>query len=86
MFMKKMPKPFNESHYKRDWTQYKKKDKKWTTFIYKMNTLFNIVQHLTFIEAMKATSKSQTYHKPSSYMDCAQICQNQHVQNVNKMT
>lgn len=77
MFMKKMPKPFNESHYnyKRDWTQPKKKelDKKWTTFIYKMNTLFNIVQHFTFIKAMKATLESQTYYKPSSYMDCAQI-------------
>jgi len=47
------------------------------------------VQHLTFIEATKATSKSQTYYKSSSYMDCAQsvkTIQSQCVQNVNKMT
>jgi hypothetical protein len=33
-------------------------DKKWATFFYEANIPFNVMQHLTFIEAMKTTSKS----------------------------
>jgi hypothetical protein len=42
-------------------------DKKWTTFFYEVNIPFNVVWHSAFIEAVKATSKSQTYYKPPSY-------------------
>jgi hypothetical protein len=42
-------------------------DKKWATFVYETNIPFNVVRHLVFIEAMKKTSESWTYCKPSSY-------------------
>jgi hypothetical protein len=39
----------------------------WATFFYEANISFNIMWHLMFIEAVKATFESRTYYKPLSY-------------------
>jgi hypothetical protein len=40
------------------------KNKEWVIFFNEVNIPFNVVEHLTFIEVVKATYESWTYYKP----------------------
>jgi hypothetical protein len=60
--------PIDMFRFQRDWIQ--PKDKSWTKsqwFSFMKWTSFSMLCDIMFVEAMKATSKPQTYYKPPSY-------------------